>query len=126
MSTHPAEHLKRRTKEFALRIIRLFRALPRTEEARVLGRQVLRSATSVAANYRAACRARSRAEFIAKMGVVVEEMDETLLWLELLVESGTLAASRLDGLMVEASEILAICAASQKTARTSGRAIDNQ
>ena len=117
MTTHPAEELKRRTKNFALRVIRLFRALPKTDEARVLGRQVLRSATSVAANYRAACRSRSRAEFVAKMGIVVEEMDETLLWLELLVDSKTVAANRMDGLMAEAREILAICAASQKTAR---------
>lgn len=117
MDGHPAEALKRRTKEFALRVIRLFRALPKTEEARILGRQLLRSATSVAANYRAACRSRSRADSVSKMGVVVEEADETLLWLELLVESGTLEEKRLNGLMQEAREILAICAASQKTAR---------
>jgi four helix bundle protein len=74
---YPAEELKKRTKQFALRVVRMFRALPKTEEARVLGKQVLRSATSVAANYRSACRARSRAEFVAKIGVVVEEIDET-------------------------------------------------
>lgn len=112
-----AEELKKRTKQFAIRVIRMFRALPRTEEARVLGRQVLRSATSVAANYRAACRARSRAEFIAKIGVVVEEMDETAFWLELLVDAGIVPAKRMDALTVEARELLAIFAASQRTVK---------
>ena len=74
---YPAGELKQRTKQFAIRVIRMFRALPKTEEAKVLGRQVLRSATSVAANCRAVCRARSRGEFIARMGLVVEETDET-------------------------------------------------
>ena len=82
-----SEELKNRTKLFAIRIVKLFRSLPRTEEARVIGRQMLRSGTSVAANYRAVCRARSKAEFIAKVGVVVEEADETVLWLELLVDT---------------------------------------
>ena len=82
-----SEILKEWTKQFARRIIKLFRILPKTEEARVIGRQVLRSGTSVAANYRAACRARSKVEFIAKMGIVVEEADETVFWLELLVDA---------------------------------------
>ena len=69
-----------RTKRFALRILKLFRSLPKTEEARILGRQLLRSGTSIGANYRAACRARSRAEFIAKLGIVLEEADETVFW----------------------------------------------
>lgn len=73
------EELRQRTKQFALRVIRLFRSLPKSDEARILGRQLLRSATSVAANYRALCRARSKAEFIAKMGVVIKEADETVL-----------------------------------------------
>jgi four helix bundle protein len=77
-----SDELKQRTKQFAIRIIKLFRSLPRTEEARVIGKQMIRSATSVAASYRAVCRARSRSEFIAKMGVVVEESDETVLWLD--------------------------------------------
>jgi len=72
------EELKERSKQFAIRIIKLFRLLPKTEEARVIGRQILRSGTSVAANYRAVCRARSKAEFIAKIGVVVEEADESM------------------------------------------------
>ncbi|MGH9789756.1 MAG: four helix bundle protein [Candidatus Acidiferrales bacterium] len=80
--TYRAEELKKRTKQFAIRVIKLFRSLPKTEEARIIGRQLLRSATSVAANYRAVCRARSKPEFIAKLGLVVEEADESALWLE--------------------------------------------
>ena len=83
----PAEELKKRTKAFAVRVVKLFRSLPKTDEARVIGRQMLRSATSVAANYRAVCRARSKAEFTAKMGVVVEEADETVFWLEFVVDT---------------------------------------
>jgi four helix bundle protein len=89
---YQAVELKDRTKQFAVRIVKLFRSLPRTDEARIIGKQVLRSGTSVAANYRAVCRARSKAEFIAKVGVVVEEADETVFWLELLVETGIDAA----------------------------------
>jgi four helix bundle protein len=115
--TCQAEELKGRTKRFALRVIGLFRALPKTDEARILGRQVLRSSTSVAANYRAVCRARSRAEFTAKMGVVVEEIDETVLWLELLSEAGIVKRDRMENLLQESNELLAIFAASQRTAR---------
>lgn len=113
----PAEELKKRTKQFAIRIVKLFRSLPRTEEARVIGRQMLRSGTSVAANYRAVCRARSKAEFIAKVGVVVEEADETVFWLELLVETDMFSEKRMSKLLAEANELLAIFAASQYTAR---------
>src|SRR5205814_4063146 len=81
------EQLRDRTKRFALRVIRLFRALPKTDEARVIGRQMLRSGTSVGANYRAVCRARSRKEFISKISVVVEEADEAVFWFELLIEA---------------------------------------
>jgi four helix bundle protein len=112
-----AIELKERTKDFAIRIVKLFRALPKTDEARVIGKQVLRSGTSVAANYRAACRARSRAEFIAKIGVVVEEADETVFWLELLVETDIVPPSRMNCLLDEANELLAIFAASQHTAK---------
>lgn len=84
----PAQDLVKRSKEFALAILKLSAGLPKTYEACVLGRQIVRSGTSVAANYRAVCRARSRAEFIAKLGTVVEEADETVFWLELLIESG--------------------------------------
>jgi four helix bundle protein len=116
--TYQAEELKKRTKQFAIRIVRLYQALPKRDEARVIGKQVLRSGTSVAANYRAVCRARSKAEFVAKMGVVVEEIDETVFWLELLVEAGILAQSRMESLQKEATELLAIFAASQHTARS--------
>ena len=80
-----SELLKSRTKKFSLEMIKLFRALPKTEEARIIGKQVLRSSTSVAANYRAACRAKSQADFIAKLGIVEEEADETGFWLEMLI-----------------------------------------
>ena len=114
---YPAEELKNRSKQFAIRIVKLFRSLPRSEEARIMGKQMLRSGTSVAANYRAVCRARSKAEFIAKIGIVVEEADETVLWLELLVDTEIMRASRMNSLLTEANELLAIFAASQHTAR---------
>lgn len=110
--------LKERTKQFAIRIVRLFRSLPKTEEARVIGRQVLRSGTSVAANYRAVCRSRSKAEFIAKIGIVVEEIDETVFWLELLVDTEIVPKPRRSRLIAEANELLAIFAASQHTAKS--------
>jgi four helix bundle protein len=114
---YPAEELKNRSKQFAIRIVKLFRSLPRTEEARIIGKQMLRSGTSVAANYRAVCCARSKAEFIAKIGVVVEEADETVLWLELLVDTDIVRESRMTDLLSETNELLAIFAASQHTAR---------
>ena len=112
-----AERLKERTKQFAIRIVTLFRSLPKTEEGRIIGRQLLRSGTSVAANYRAVCRARSKAEFIAKIGTVVEEADETVFWLEMLIDTGIISLSRADGLLKEANELLAVFGASQRTAR---------
>lgn len=112
------EELKNRTKQFAIRIVRLFRALPKSEEARIIGIQVLRSGTSVAANYRAVCRARSNAEFIAKIGVVVEEADETVFWLELLIETEIVGLNLMSDLLDEANELLAIFAASQITAKS--------
>jgi four helix bundle protein len=111
------EQMKARTKDFAIRVVRLFRARPKTEEARIIGKQVLRSGTSVAANYRAAGRARSRAEFVAKVGTVVEEAEETVFWLELLSDTEILPAAKLASLLKEANELLAIFAASQRTAR---------
>lgn len=114
------EALKQRTKLFALRVMRLTDSLPRRMAADILGRQVLRSATSVAANYRSACRARSRADFISKMGIVEEEADESGLWLELLAESGLVKTAKLVELQREASELTAIAVASIRTAR-SGR-----
>jgi four helix bundle protein len=109
------QQLKQRTKAFALRIVRMTQALPRNREADVIGRQVLRSATSIAANYRAAGRGRSKAEFTAKLGVVIEEADETVLWLELLAESGIVKPSRLGELLDEANQLLAVFAASWRT-----------
>ncbi len=111
------DQLRERTKQFALRIIRLFKALPRSVEAQVMGKQLLRCGTSVAANYRAVCRARSKAEFVARIGIVAEEADESVLWLELLEESGTLPSQRLQEILKEARELAAIFSASQKTAK---------
>jgi len=92
-----SEALKIRTKDFALRVLRLYRSLPRSEEARILGTQLLRSSTSIGANYRAACRGRSRAEFVAKLGIVLEEADETVFWLELVQEGNIFPAEKLLG-----------------------------
>ena len=116
MSSQP-EQLRDRTKRFALRVIRLYRSLPYRGDAQVLGKQLLRCGTSVAANYRAVCRARSKAEFLAKMGVVVEEADEAILWLELMTESGIVSLEKVEALLKEANELTAIFAASQRTAR---------
>jgi len=105
--------LKARTKQFALRVMKLVDSLPRTIQGRVVANQIIRSATSVAANYRAACRARSRAEFIAKIGVVEEEADETAFWLELIIDSALLTETRTRPLLSEAGELVAIMAASR-------------
>jgi four helix bundle protein len=94
MSLGP-DDLRVRTKAFAVRVVRLYKSLPFSADAQVLGKQLLRSATSVAANYRAACRARSRAEWIAKIGVVVEEADESTFWLEMLSDCGVVAPAKL-------------------------------
>jgi four helix bundle protein len=91
--------------------------LPYKPDAQILGKQLLRCGTSVAANYRAVCRARSKSEFIAKVGIVVEEADEAVLWLELLIESGIVPAEKADSLLSEAREFTAIFTASQRTAR---------
>jgi four helix bundle protein len=112
-----ADELRRRTKTFAIRVVNLFRSLPRSPDAQTLGKQVLRSGTSVAANYRAVCRARSKAEFISKMGVVVEEADETVFWLEILTETGVVPPQRAHELQKEANELLAIFAASLRTSK---------
>jgi len=111
------EDLKRRTKQFALRVIRLVEALPRTRTAQVIGNQLLRSATSVAANYRAACRARSQADFVHKLGLVEEEADESLFWLEMVVETELMPAARVQDLVQETDELTAIFVASRKTAK---------
>jgi four helix bundle protein len=113
------EEMKARTKSFANRIVKLCEALPDKWIAKTLGRQLLRSGTSVAANYRAICRAKSNADFINKLRVVEEECDESLFWMELLVENNLVKPARLNALMKEANEILSIVVASAKTARTS-------
>lgn len=110
-----ADKLKLRTKNFAVEIVKYYRNLPKTEEAKIIGKQLLRSATSVAANYREVCRARSDAEFFAKLSIVVEEADETLLWLEIIIESELIKDDKTKQLYQEALEILSIMAASRKT-----------
>ena len=109
--------LKQRTKSFALSAIRLVEELPHHRSAEVIGHQLLRSGTSVAANYRSACRARSRKEFIAKMGIVEEEADESQFWLELIIEHGLLPAERASTLRDEAGQLVAIAVTSIRTAR---------
>lgn len=112
-----AEELKQRTKSFALRIIRLVRVLPYCPERRVVGDQLLRAGTSVAANYRAVCRSRSRAEFLAKISIVLEEADECTFWLELISEAGLIAEKRIADLRSEANQLVAIFNASRSTVR---------
>lgn len=112
------EQFKSRTKQLALRVIRLVEALPNNITANVIGKQLLRSATSVGANYRAACRAKSTADLNAKLSIVKEEADETIYWLELLVESSLISFAKLKDLIQEASEILAMTVASIKTLRS--------
>lgn len=113
------EELKRRTKAFAVRVVKMTEALPSTRIADIIARQIIRSATSVGANYRAACRARSQADFISKIGIVEEEADETLYWLQMIVETGLLPETRLTELLREADELVAIFTSSGRTARTS-------
>ena len=108
-------NLKQRTQGFAVRIVRLCRSLPRTMEGKIIGSQLLRCGTSVGANYRAVCRARSRAEFAAKLGIVVEEADEAVFWLELLVDTEIFSRRRLQELLAEANELVAIFVASRQT-----------
>jgi len=124
---HPAEALKERTKQFALRIIRVIRSLPAGSEGRIIGNQLLRSGISVAANYRAVCRARSRPEFLAKLAIVIEETDESAFWLELLVDAGLVQDRKLKDLKSEANQLTAIFNASRTTARKGVQsAINNQ
>jgi four helix bundle protein len=112
------EELRERTKSFALRVIRLYRALPKSAEAQVIGKQLLRCGTAVAANYRAVCRSRSRPEFIARLGIVVEEADETMFWLGMLADADIVKKDKLVPLCNEARELTALFTASQHTARS--------
>jgi four helix bundle protein len=114
------EELRERTKKFAVRIVKLYKSLPYRTDAQVLGKQLLQCGTSVAANYRAACRGRSRAEWVAKIGLVVEEADETVFWLELLVDCEMVPEQRMQELLQESKELGALFTASQRTARRSG------
>jgi four helix bundle protein len=116
------EEMKSRTKAYANRIVKPCSALPNNWVARTLGKQLLRSGTSVGANYRAVCRAKSGSDFINKLRIVEEECDESLFWMELLVDNNLVKATRLRDLMKEADELLAIVVASAKTARSSNRA----
>jgi len=108
--------MKERTKQFALRILKLADALPKTRSGNAIANQIVRSGTSVAANYRALCRAKSRADFINKTSIAEEEADESCFWLELLVDAGLLKTTRVQHLLNEANEITAILVASRKTA----------
>jgi four helix bundle protein len=111
------EELKLRTKQFALRIIRLVESLPSTMTSNTIGRQLLRSGTSVGANYRAACRAKSLPDFINKLAIVEEEADESIYWIELLVESKQINLDRVNSLTEEANEIVSIIVAAIKTSK---------
>src|SRR5437867_9374808 len=105
--------LKQRTMQFALRVLKLVSALPKTTEGRAIGGQLMRSGTSVGANYRAACRGRSKAEFTSKLGIVEEEADESAYWMESIIESGLLTSQQVHPLHQEAGELTAIMAASR-------------
>ena len=117
MGSEMHQELRQRTKRFALRIIRFSKSLPASREGDVIARQVLRSGTAVAANYRAAGRSRSRADFISRISVAVEEADETVFWLELASEAGLVAPDKLEPLVREANALLAIFSASRRTAK---------
>jgi four helix bundle protein len=124
---HQADILKERTKQFALRVIKVIRSLPAGSEGRIIGNQLLRSGMSVAANYRAVCRARSRPEFLSKMAIVIEEADESAFWLEMLVDAGLIPERKLKELKSEANQLVAIFNASRTTAKKNAQsAINNQ
>jgi four helix bundle protein len=114
------QEFKARTKKFGLRVIKVVEALPRKRAADIIGGQLLRAGTSVGANYRAACRGRSIADVLSKLGIVEEEADESVYWLEMIVEAGFMPESRLSNLMREGNEILAMTVASIKTLRRRG------
>ena len=116
------QQLKQRTFQFGVRVVSAVEALPKPETARILGRQLLRASTSVGANYRAAARARSRVDFVAKLGVVEEECDESSYWMEMIIARKLLKKDRLNTLLTEANELLAITVSSIKTARCRRRA----
>jgi four helix bundle protein len=110
-----AEYFRNRTKKFVVDNIRLYRLLPKSEEARIVGKQLLRSSSSVGSNYRAACRARSQAEFHSKLSIVVEEADESVFWMEILIEAEIIKQNEINSLMTEANEILKVVATARKS-----------
>ncbi|MEK7724551.1 MAG: four helix bundle protein [Acidobacteriota bacterium] len=112
-----SEEMKARTKQFALRIIKLVESLPNTKTGNVIGNQLLRSGTSVGANYRAACRAKSTADFINKLAIVEEEADESIYWIEMLVESNQIKPNLVENLLNETNEILSIIVSAIKTSK---------
>jgi four helix bundle protein len=116
-SLKKADELRKWTKAFGIRIVNLFPSLPRSPDAQTLGKQMLRSGTPVTANYRAVCRARSKAEFVSKIEIVVEEADETVFWREILTEACTVSPTKAEDLQIEANELLAIVTASLRTAK---------
>jgi four helix bundle protein len=120
------EEMKSRTKEYANRVVRVCAALPNNWIAQTLGKQLLRSGISVGANYRAVCRAKSNSDFVNKLRIVEEECDESLFWMELLVDNNLVKAARLRNLMKEADELLAIIVSSAKTARTSSDRVNRK
>ena len=122
---HPNKDLQERTKQFGLRVVRLVDSLPKRKSATVIGGQLLRSATSVGANYRAACKGRSRADFIAKLGIALEEADESLYWIEMLQGAQLIPEPKIASLIDEAKQLVAILTASQKTARGNNRFLRN-
>ncbi len=109
------EKFRNRTKKFVVDNIRLYRTLPKTEEARIIGKQLLRSSSSVGSNYRAACRARSQAEFHSKISIVVEEADESIFWMEVMIDAEIMQPEKLKALMIEGNEILKVTSSARKT-----------
>ncbi len=115
-----SDELKKRTQQFALRVLALGGALPRSPAGRVIAYQLIKSGTSVGANYRSACRGKSKADFISKLGTVLEEADESAFWMELIIAGELLSAARVQPLLQEANELTAIFAAGLKTAKRNG------
>jgi len=116
-----AEVFKKRTKKFLVDNIKFFRTLPKTEEAKIIGRQLLRSSSSVGSNYSAACRARSKAEFHSKLSTVVEESDESVFWMEVLIEAEVVNQEAIDHLLKEGNEMLRVVSASRKTVSSNNK-----
>ena len=117
----PPEQLRARTRAFAVSVIRFYRRIPKTEEGRIIGRQLLKAGTSAGANYRAACRPKSDADFISKLGTAIEEVDESAFWMEVLVEAEVVNAAAVKDLYREADELTRIFVASRTTAQRNAR-----